>query len=64
MTKGIKKLPRKRSLTVAALAIVIGMAGGAVPSAHAASGNVALEHYFSGDLGQKAFDQIFPICEA
>ena len=63
MTKGIKKLPRKRSLKVAALAIVIGMAGGVVPSAHAASGNVSLEHYFSGDLGQKAFDQIFPICE-
>ena len=63
MTKGIKKLPRKRSLKIAALAIVIGMAGSAVPSAHAASGNVSLEHYFSGDLGQKAFDQIFPICE-
>jgi len=64
MTKGMKKLPRMRSLKVAALAIVVGIAGGAVPSAHAASGNVALEHYFSGDLGQKAFDQIFPICEA
>jgi ABC-type glycerol-3-phosphate transport system substrate-binding protein len=64
MTKGIKKLPRKRSLTVAALAIVVAIAGGGFQSAHAASGNVALEHYFSGDLGQKAFDQIFPICEA
>jgi multiple sugar transport system substrate-binding protein/raffinose/stachyose/melibiose transport system substrate-binding protein len=62
MTHGIAKLAKKRSLYIAALSIVVALAGGVVPTANAA-GNVALEHYFSGDLGKKAFDQIFPICE-
>jgi multiple sugar transport system substrate-binding protein/raffinose/stachyose/melibiose transport system substrate-binding protein len=63
MTHGIAKLAKKRSLSIAALSIIVGIGGCVVPNANAASGNVALEHYFSGDLGQKAFDQIFPICE-
>jgi len=45
-------------------------ATGAAPSATAAPsgaadlGVVDVEHYFSGDLGAKAFAQIFPACEA
>jgi multiple sugar transport system substrate-binding protein/raffinose/stachyose/melibiose transport system substrate-binding protein len=63
MTHGIAKLAKKRFLSIAALSIVVVITGGVVPTANAASGTVALEHYFSGDLGQKAFDQIFPVCE-
>lgn len=33
----------------------------AAPSA--SGGTVDVEHYFSGDLGAKAFQQIFPICQ-
>jgi multiple sugar transport system substrate-binding protein/raffinose/stachyose/melibiose transport system substrate-binding protein len=64
MTQGKAKLAKKHSLSIAALSIVVALVASVVPTANAASGNIALEHYFSGDLGQKAFDQIFPICES
>lgn len=37
---------------------------GSASGAAAPLGSVDLEHYFSGDLGAKAFAKIFPMCEA
>lgn len=63
MTQRNARLAGKRSIAVVACAIVVGLVAAYAPAAGAASGTVSLEHYFSGDLGAKAFNEIYPLCE-
>lgn len=56
----------RRSFKLVSLAIAAVLVSSVFQPASASStatGNIQVEHYFSGDLGKKAFDQIFPACE-